>query len=243
MPERPWEDAVSLVCPGEWLMNTRFTVSRLLDNAIAKVGQSEFDRITDGMSPIEKLRWVNDARDSLDLLRCLESPDYADPMVALLYIARYQLSHINLAFSTLKAVQCQSGSSGRMLTNTGRLHVVDFGCGALAMQFGVALAVADALEQGQVISEVRIDSIDTSRPMLDLGVRIWVEFRRLASKDVRLEALKTACSLIQEHYSVHTDHHSVQKNCPAPIAGSAQCTLSTRAIGGMLETPCPAYSK
>ena len=179
-------NTVSLVCPGEWLMNMSVIVSSLLDNAIAKVGQSEFDRITGGMSTAEKLRWVNDARSSLDLLKYLESPDYADPMVALLYIVRYQLSHINLAFSTLKAIQCQLGSSGRMLTNTGRLHVVDFGSGALGMQFGVALAVADALEQGQVISEIRIDSIDTSRPMLDLGRGIWAEFRRLAGKDVRL---------------------------------------------------------
>lgn len=34
-------------------------------------------------------------------------------------------------------------------TGTGKLHVVDFGCGALAMQFGVALAAADAIRDGQ----------------------------------------------------------------------------------------------
>lgn len=33
-----------------------------------------------------------------------------------------------------------------VLTDTGNLHVVDFGCGLLAMQFGVVLASADTSE-------------------------------------------------------------------------------------------------
>jgi hypothetical protein len=132
-------------------MDKRVIVPHVLDSAVAKIVESDFDWRTDGMSAAEKLRWVNEARDSLGLLRSLESPDYVDKMVALLYVVRYQLSHINLAYSIIKAMEEQAGTGNSMLVDNGKLHVVDFGCGALAMQFGVALAVADALEQGQVI--------------------------------------------------------------------------------------------
>ena len=97
------------------------------------------------------------------MLRTLESPDYSDGMVALIYVVRYQLSHTNLAYSIIKMMKEQAGSIKSTLTNTDSLQVVDFGCGSLAMQFGVALAVADVLEQGHTMSEVRIDSIGISR--------------------------------------------------------------------------------
>ncbi len=192
-------------------MDKNATIARVLDSAIAKAAESEFDQCTDGMSSTEKLRWVSEAAVSLDRLRSLESPDYADEMVTLFYVARYQLSHVNLAYSLIKAMNDQAGVGHSTLTDTGRLHVIDFGCGALAMQFGVALAVADALEQGQVISKVRVDSIDTSKSMLKMGRRVWAEFRGIVNQDAGLQALKTSCNLIENHYEVHTDYHSVQK--------------------------------
>ncbi len=193
------------------LMDKKVIVPRVLDRAVAKAVESEFARLTDGMSPVEKRGWISKSSESLELLRTLDSPDYSDNMVALLYIVRYQLSHINLAYSIIKSMEEQAGSGNSTLTDTGRLHVADFGCGSLAMQFGVALAVADALEQGQVISEVWIDSIDTSKPMIDMGRRVWTEFRDIVSQDVRLESLKTSCGLIDKHFKAHTDCHSVRK--------------------------------
>lgn len=191
-------------------MGSNVTVCRVLDMAVANAAESEFQRLTEGMNSTEKRRRVGEAMDSLDLLRTLESPDYSDGMVALLYVVKYQLSHTNLAYSIIKTMKEQSGSIKSTLTNADSLQVVDFGCGSLAMQFGVALAVADVLEQGHTISEVRIDSIDISRPMIDMGRKIWAEFRELVSQDARLQVLKSSCDLIHKHYKAHTDFHSVQ---------------------------------
>ena len=41
------------------------------------------------------------------------------------------------------------------------------------MQFGLALAVADALECDERIAGVWLDAIDTGRPMMELGKRLW----------------------------------------------------------------------
>lgn len=191
-------------------MDQKVAVCRALDSAVARTAKSEFYRVTEGMSVAEKLAWVARARDSLNLLRSLESPDYSDWMVAILYVVRYQLTHVNLAYSMIGSKGEQAGSHPA-LASTGKLHIVDFGCGALAMQFGVALAVADALKQGQAITEVRIDSVDTSKPMIAPGSRIWEEFRDTVSRDIRFRALDAACDLIQEHYTTHADYRSVQK--------------------------------
>ena len=56
------------------------------------------------------------------------------------------------------------------------LHVVDLGCGALALRFGLVFAVAAALELGEDIDEVHIDSIDPNTAMAQMGVKIWNEF-------------------------------------------------------------------
>ena len=185
-------------------------ISRVLDAAVARAVEFEFDRCTRGMTTAEKRHWVSQARDSLDLLRSLESPDYADKMVTLLYVVRYQVSHINLAYSVIEASNGQSEDDSPNRFASG-LHVVDFGCGALAMQFGAALVIADALERGHPVSEIKIDSVDTSANMLDIGVKIWAEFVSLISRDARLSALREACSLIQANFATHTDCRSIQK--------------------------------
>ena len=56
------------------------------------------------------------------------------------------------------------------------MQVVGFGAGALAMSFGTALAVADALANGENIAAVRVDAIDTGGPMLEMGLKLWNEF-------------------------------------------------------------------
>ena len=44
------------------------------------------------------------------------------------------------------------------------------------MRFGLILAVADALQSGQMIWEIKIDSLDPNVPMVNIGVKIWNEF-------------------------------------------------------------------
>ena len=83
-----------------------------------------------------------------------------------------------------------------VLTGTGRLYVVDFGCGTFAMQFGVALALADTLERGQTITNIRVDSMDTSRPMINMGERVWERFVDLAKQNQRLVRLPRAIEIM-----------------------------------------------
>ena len=130
-------------------------------------------------------------------------PDYSDPMVVLRYVILYQLGHINLAYTLIK-----DSNSGQKLTDTGRLQVVDFGAGTLAMSFGVALAVADALADGEDISTVLIESIDTGRPMMELGLKLWHEFINQVNRKDEMTHLAQAARLVQ-HY-LHDDRHSVQ---------------------------------
>ena len=44
------------------------------------------------------------------------------------------------------------------------------------MKFAVAWAVAEALENGEQISSVKVDSYDVNTPMLRIGISLWNEF-------------------------------------------------------------------
>ena len=121
------------------------------------------------MTSSQIVNWLRQSEQNiLQLRNGNDMPNYSDPMVVLWYAIQYQMRHINLAYTLIKDT---TGNSG--LTDAGRLHVADFGAGCLAMQFGLALAVADALESGQDIAGVWLDAIDTGRPIMELGKRLW----------------------------------------------------------------------
>ena len=115
-------------------MNRKIAIS-ILDHVITTVSEQEFNRLASGLTIDEKTENVLDALKSLDVLQHGGMPNYDNKWVALFY-HWYQPSQINLAYSMIKS----------MINSTGilneKLHIVDFGCGSLAMQFGVALAVA-----------------------------------------------------------------------------------------------------
>ena len=88
--------------------------------------------------------------------------------------------------------------------------MVDFGAGCLAMSFAVALAVADALDRGERIRAVHLDSIDINRPMMDLGVKLWNEFVHVVSNQQKMERLIESARMIQQP-KFHHSHNSVPK--------------------------------
>ena len=162
-------------------------------------------------------------------------PDYSDPMVVLWYTIQYQMRHINPAYTLIKDT---TGNIG--LTDAGRLQVADFGAGCLAMQFGLALAVADALESRQDIAGVWLDAIDTSRPMMELGKKLWEEFANESGHHTGLHFLTEAARLIQWH-GFHEQHHSVRKFAGMNCWVSALHTLyegSESAVGSALSDLC-----
>lgn len=83
-----------------------------------------------------------------------------------------------------------------IFTDTRKLHVVDFGSGAFAMQFGVALVAADAIRNGQTIDEIHIDSLDLSTDMTSIGEKVWERFALFVENDANLAELNKACNTI-----------------------------------------------
>ena len=133
-------------------------------------------------------------------------PDYRDPTVALLYMLRYHFAHANLAWSLI-------GSNPRRLPSPRRmtnLQVVDFGAGTFAMLFGVALFVADELERGHRFGSVRVQSIEPSLAMSEMGHAVWSEFVRTVRtyrepRGVDLDALRAALVLVEHRSSTELE--------------------------------------
>ena len=80
------------------------------------------------------------------------------------------------------------------INRSGRLRVVDFGCGALAMQFGLALAVADIFEHPP---QVTVISDDDSEDMKAIGWKIWSNFFKEIAKYRELDSLFRVCQSME----------------------------------------------
>ena len=203
----------------------RAAVIEALDRAIARTGLNALVAAMEkspyvSMNPDAQRQAVLAKSDDLrNSLGSLVPPDYSDDVTAAAYLFTYQTSHVGLAWAMIQDMAQNRPNSNLLLTDSGKLHVIDFGCGALAMQFGVALAVADAIENDERIDTVVIDGIDTSRQMQDIGTSTWQEFSKAIDSDLRLEALSRACRLIE--YNCHDSYRSVSQIPDAEVWLSA----------------------
>ena len=173
------------------------SVTRALDNAMAKVMLDEIKKILNPMASNEKIDAVCNALKELDALAMGSHPNYRDPMTALLYTSWYQPKQINLVYSLINQLLSLRQNKNIILGDNKCLNVTDFGCGALATQFAVAFAVADALDRGEHISIVRVYSYDNCKPMIDLGKRIWRRFQIEVDKNPNLHSLSEAMTKIK----------------------------------------------
>ena len=160
-----------------------------IDRAIRNVADVEFRRLATEMDPGVWYQYVHAALDSFQNLQQGTQPDYDDDWVALFYLTWYQASHINLARLLIERLNQRAENNGLISNNARSLHVVDFGCGALSMQFAVAWAAAEALENGVNVESIRVESYDTALPMIRLGIQLWKEFKLEISRDTRLRKL------------------------------------------------------
>ncbi len=166
-----------------------------LDEALCSVARIEFDRLSNGLRDEQTDCKIRGTLESLGNLTMGIQPEYADEWVALFYSLWYQPAQINLVYTMIKKMIELRNYKDLILDNSGRLRIIDFGCGTLAMQFAVALAAADALEQGQSITEIRIDSYDINQSMPTMGDKIWRQFKSEVSKYPGLEYLSRSCSI------------------------------------------------
>ena len=149
------------------------SIGDLIDCAIAEVAEQEFRRLTRALSEEEIVGHVHRALDELRKLGEGGTPAYDCEWVALFYLTWYQARHINLVYSLL---------DDRSVELPRRLHVVDLGCGAMAVQFALAIFAATSDQGGTRIS---LTSIDNSRPMIAIGVELWDCFRKMIREKAR----------------------------------------------------------
>ena len=168
-----------------------------LEQSIMNVANAEYERLAQGMTADQRADRIGRALRSLSLLQTGGMPDYKEAWNVLFYMLWYQPKQVNLAYSIIRGVIEQRLDGNTFLNReSGRLHIVDFGCGSLAMQFAMALVVADALERGELIGAVHIDSMDSSQAMINLGQATWNEFQRLAREEPLLDDLSLSFETI-----------------------------------------------
>ena len=157
-------------------------VTRCLSQAIVDVAGREFNHLRNEMCDVDVARSVEGALQSLKGLASGKMPAYNE-WDAPFYLTWHHPKHVNLAYSMIAAT----------LKNTERklpknLYLLDFGCGTLATQFGLALAIAD-LRDEQPVKSVRVRPIDASEPMRSLGKKAWDRFGELVGESAELAAL------------------------------------------------------
>ena len=155
-------------------------VLKCLEDAIVSVAEEEFDRLSKGDTPIYRVARVCSAFKELDKLRTDQMPDYSHQWLPLLYLTRYHPSQVNLAYSIVMNYLKRKAATGSMANKT--LYMFDFGCGTLAMLFGVALAELKCRMDGHPIPQIRVDSMDASKPMTELGEKVWERFNECVQR-------------------------------------------------------------
>ena len=152
-------------------------VSDSLDEAIARSARRSLTQLIQGLDAPTIGSQIIGALQSLKKLSEREKPKY-DAWDAVIYALWYQPGQVNLAYSLSKALlgQTREGESYLRLDDNWKLHVDDFGCGAWAMQFGLALALADLKHPLQGFPVVTVSPNDESEPMMKMGAMLWKDF-------------------------------------------------------------------
>lgn len=175
---------------------SQVTAAKALDASIAHVAKDEFAHLSRGLGIVKTTKEIYWALQALEGLQQNVMPTY-DAWDSLFYLTWYQPSHINLAYTLARRIPV---GVNPLRTGKGRLHVVDFGCGALAMQFGLALAGAETLKRRGACPKISIVSIDESDPMRSIGIKMWHQFVEEISdmdKYPRLKGLRQICSAMK----------------------------------------------
>ena len=133
-------------------------VGDALDTAITKVAKKRLASLSADQSDQRIAMRIYRSLDSLRQLQRGVMPDYND-WDALIYCLWYQPGHVNLAYTLARKVPA---SKNPLVTGKGQLRVIDFGCGALAVQFGLALVAADTLARHRRLPQITVIPIDTS---------------------------------------------------------------------------------
>ena len=85
------------------------------------------------------------------------------------------------------------------------LHVIDFGCGALAVQFAMAILAAECQRE---CNDVTVNGIDPSEPMKRIGKMLWSKFRFFLGGHSDLLNFSRTCEHITSNCELFDSHTS-----------------------------------
>ena len=175
---------------------TERALTRALDSSIAYVAMRELDCLSAALSREEIAEAIHRSLRFLERLQHGRMPRY-DGWDALLYLTWYQPSQINLAYTIARKV---TKDKNPLRSGSGNLEVFDFGCGALAMQFGLALAAADTMKKHNTCPQIAVTSRDKNEPMRRIGEKLWCRFvDEIADEEKypELNALRQVCAAMK----------------------------------------------
>ena len=211
-PKTPERQPNTQPLPRKFPTYDRQALVKALDTAIATAAEDTLEAAFltppfNHLSPCERTEKVRHNADAMrSALGGLRMPDYNDDITSAAYLLNYHPSHVGLAHAIVDHMMKSRGVGKLIAGDSGRLHVVDLASGTLAMQFGIAIAVADALVRGENIKGVVVDSVDDSLPaMLKVGRIAWDKFVLNVQSDENLIALAESCELIEPHRYVRQD--------------------------------------
>ena len=189
-----------------------------LDQAIVNVAEAEYSRLSSGRSPSICAGAVAGALTSLANLRRGTPPKYNE-WDALFYLTWYQPRQINLALAIIR----------HFLATPQPLHIIDVGCGALATQVAMAVAVAESTAQSSDFESSEVHGIDPSSPMRNIGRLLWDELRSIIKKESKLALLHRAFEVMEENSLVYdslTDYYRSGFDHQGGIYPSMNCLLT-----------------
>ena len=111
-------------------------------------------------------------------------PEYAAELVALFYSVWYQPFQVNSAWSLISRIIEERRDC---LAEKHRLDIVDFGSGALAMEFGLTLALLDAQRRGVTVPDTNVYLVEPSDAMTQTGFGLWRRFVAAAGEDIAVD--------------------------------------------------------
>ena len=172
-----------------------------LDRAIANLAEAEYRRLGWGLGDNERRKYVDGALQSLKKLRQGRRPNYGDEWVALFYLTWYQPRQIQLAYAALR---------GLISERQPPKYIIDYGCGAWAIQIALALRIAEVDVHRSESGAIAVHGIDPNQPMTGIGGKLWREFRRIVSEESAqhsvLEPLHDALDRMDELCTCHTSY-------------------------------------
>ena len=148
------------------------TVTRALDAAIAEVVEEEFAKLSRELDDDEIAERIGRALGSMRGLSQDRKPEY-DEWDALFYSLWFHPGQVNLAYALVRSIPLPNNP---LLQGKGKLELIDFGCGALAMRCGVYLASVDSVAERGSFPKVEFDERDDSKAMKSIGAAIYKKF-------------------------------------------------------------------